>query len=644
MPEAIARREAGQPRRVHRPPGHHATPSLQTLDARDLRVERRVQVPAAEHRRRKSASGLRPRRQSKCGPRRHRRRTEHRTRPERFGRGANRHDDAFDDAGTTAIVRMTAFARAANEPGTEPFARPEDVRKVGVAGREPLEHRRIEPSDGVVARIGGDQARGWFRAGAEPRHAHHRETGRLPDTPRGRSDDLRTEQRYARAVEPVASRVLLALLLCGTVPFQTGCGGDDDLPDAAADAGDDAPMDAGRDAPPRMDTGPEPLPEIPSRITDTEADEGRAGCAFEAGAMPWETVGDSFPIGDEMPFDHIIVLLQENRSFDHYFGMMPGVDGIPEGASNPDTDGTPVEPFHTDVLCINDVTHNWSRSHEQYADGLMNGFVTTNAPDGARALGLLTDADIPYYWELYQTFAMSDHHHCSMLGPTWPNRYFFTSGTSFGRIRNMTIEESDFAADDQYVIWQQLEARGINWRMYQSDVPTPLGLYPRFAGRRLSRIKPIDQFFIDLAAGDLPPPAVAETGAAGTACPPADRAGDGLAGAGGAAGIPPPIAPPVDNPWVNAAAGDPAPVPALGMPPALGNPLPAPGIWPIPLLSGLDPIPGMPPPPRPPGILGIPPDPIPPPPPLPIPPIDGIPPPLSGEAVARGEVAAPGVA
>ncbi len=302
----------------------------------------------------------------------------------------------------------------------------------------------------------------------------------------------------------MASRVL-ALLLCGAVPLQTGCGGDDDLPDAAADAGDDAPMDAGRDAPARMDTGPDPLPEIPSRVTDTEADEGRAGCAFEAGAMPWETVGESFPIGDEMPFDHIILLLQENRSFDHYFGMMPGVEGIPEGASNPDTDGTPVEPFHTDVLCIEDVTHNWTRSHEQYAGGLMNGFVTTNAPDGARALGILTDADIPYYWELYQTFAMSDHHHCSMLGPTWPNRYFYTSGTSFGRIRNTTIEESGFAADAEYVIFQQLEARGINWRMYQSDVPTPLGLYPRYAGRRLSRIKPIDQFFTDLAAGDLPP-------------------------------------------------------------------------------------------------------------------------------------------
>ena len=134
---------------------------------------------------------------------------------------------------------------------------------------------------------------------------------------------------------------------------------------------------------------------------------------------------------------------------------------------------------------------------------------------------------------------------------------------------------------------------------------------------------------------------MAEAGAACAALPPADNAGDGLAGAVGAAGIPPPIAPPADNPCVNAAAGDPAPVLEAGIPAALGNPLPAPGIWPILLPNGFDPIPGIPPLPRPPGIFGIPPEPMPPP--LPIPPIDGIPPPLSGEADARGEVA-PGVA
>lgn len=278
------------------------------------------------------------------------------------------------------------------------------------------------------------------------------------------------------------------------------CGGDDDGGvDAAVDTG--AVLDAGTDAP-RVDAGPEPLPAIPGRIPDTEATEGRASCRYARGAMPWETLGESQPLGDAIPIDHVLVLVQENRSFDHYFGAMEGVDGIAPEHTNPDASGADVAPFHTDEYCIEDVAHSWTAVWNQYADGAMSGFVQTSEPEGARAMGYLTEADLPFYYALYRTFAMSDRHFCSMLGPTWPNRYFLTSATSFGRIRNDTIDED--AREGDYVLFQQLDARRLGWRVYQSDLPTPIGLYPQYAGRRLSRIQPMDRFFDDVAAGDLP--------------------------------------------------------------------------------------------------------------------------------------------
>ena len=239
------------------------------------------------------------------------------------------------------------------------------------------------------------------------------------------------------------------------------------------------------------------------RIPEAEAAAGRASCRFGRGAMPWETIGEELPIGDAIPIDHIILVMQENRSFDHYFGTMPGVDGIPAGASNPDSSGAPIEPFLTDQLCLDDVSHSWNASHRQYGGGLNDGFVLTNEPNGERALGYLDGADLPFYWSLYGTFAMSDHHFCSMLGPTWVNRYYFLGGTSWGLVHNEPPDPARLI--EPYLIFQLLEEAGIDWRIYHSDVAFLFGALSRFGARRLRQLDPLERFFTDLEAGTLPP-------------------------------------------------------------------------------------------------------------------------------------------
>src|SRR5262245_7064402 len=226
----------------------------------------------------------------------------------------------------------------------------------------------------------------------------------------------------------------------------------------------------------------------------------RRACQFEAGARPEETLGRELPRGEEIPIDHIIVLMQENRSFDNYFGRLPafgmrGVDGLPADASNPDDDGTPVSPFHEDRYCTEDVDHSWNGSHLELSDGRNEGFVTQNNPGGARAMGYYDERDLPFYYALATTFALGDRYFCSLLGPTFPNRSYLLAATSFGHIRN------DLVRFGQRSIFDTLEAQGVAWKVYYSDVPYS-GLL--FGVRGEPHVIPFANFISDAAAGSLP--------------------------------------------------------------------------------------------------------------------------------------------
>lgn len=237
----------------------------------------------------------------------------------------------------------------------------------------------------------------------------------------------------------------------------------------------------------------------PGKVAVAPTPTAAPSCVFHAGALPADTLSAGAPHGAAIPIEHIIVLMQENHSFDNYFGQLPAaghadVDGLPASATNPDSTGAPVAAFHQTRYCTADTNHSWTGSHLEFDGGKNDGFVTQNEPDGARSMGYYDQNDLPFYYALAKTFAMSDRYFSSVVGPTFPNRFYLLAGTSFGRIRN------DLTSSSQPTIFDQLNAHQIAWKVYRNDFA-----YASLFHANPRNLVPVSAFFSDAAAGTLPP-------------------------------------------------------------------------------------------------------------------------------------------
>jgi phospholipase C len=240
----------------------------------------------------------------------------------------------------------------------------------------------------------------------------------------------------------------------------------------------------------------------------------RWACDFDTGALAADTLNPSDPIGDQIPIDHFIVIMQENRSFDHYFEMLPdrgqpNVDVAPQSFTNPAAAASPTEEsadpavsiYHETEYCIPDIEHGWDGVHQQYANGAMNGFVV--ASNGATSvMGYFDDSDLPYYYALANTFAIGDRYFSDVMGPTFPNRMYAVAGSSFGLVDNGT-PPSEAEAEAQ-TIFHRLQAAGLDFRVY-ADKPTfEEKLFPDLRSEPGDHFGSIARFATDAASGALP--------------------------------------------------------------------------------------------------------------------------------------------
>ena len=178
--------------------------------------------------------------------------------------------------------------------------------------------------------------------------------------------------------------------------------------------------------------------------------------------------------------EHIVILMQENRAFDHYFGVMRGLRGfgdphpvvLPSGRPvwyQADGD-TIVLPFRPDVgnlalTFIEDLDHSWDGTHQMFNGGNWDQWIPAKT---ATTMAHMQRSDLPFHYALADSFTACDGYHCSMLGPTDPNRYYMWTGWdgNDGRGGGPVI-----ANDELGYSWQtypeRLEAAGISWKIYQ---------------------------------------------------------------------------------------------------------------------------------------------------------------------------------
>ncbi len=207
---------------------------------------------------------------------------------------------------------------------------------------------------------------------------------------------------------------------------------------------------------------------------------------------------------------HVVLLMMENRSYDHVLGARglvegkPG-DGITATMTNPDAQGTPVPLFAptAEQMCVYDPPHGWGGSHAQWNNGANDGFVTTHQQNVAGDLApmqYLTREHQPVTWALADEYAVCDRWFCSVMGPTWPNRMYWLAGTSMGMQSN-DVPEGGFTAP---TVFHRLNEAGVPWRLYYGDLPFVPLLGTRFDVDLSDTLWRIDDFFTDAANGTLP--------------------------------------------------------------------------------------------------------------------------------------------
>jgi phospholipase C len=165
------------------------------------------------------------------------------------------------------------------------------------------------------------------------------------------------------------------------------------------------------------------------------------------------------------PLRHLVIDCQENRSFDHYYGYAPQVQAVPgfgppSDYAQPDGQGGSVRPFEFTSTSTPDIGHSWTAVHSEWNGGAMDGFYTT---DGIDCMGYYTAAELPYYYSLFEDSALVANYFCSLLGPTWPNRFYFAAGTSGGITTNGIWGYGVF---DYPIILDLLDAAGVTWKIY----------------------------------------------------------------------------------------------------------------------------------------------------------------------------------
>jgi len=314
------------------------------------------------------------------------------------------------------------------------------------------------------------------------------------------------------------------------------------------------------------------------------------GAALGAATLPGALFDRALavtPAGSSLrDIEHVVMLMQENRSFDHYFGTMSGVRGFGDRhhyrsyRGGPHTEGAKVfnqstvyqgspllrvggddylrpfelvsDPPTANGQTLDDITHDWGPQHQAWDNGTMSQFVVqhlrndgtaslqygssggvpdlgpSSAPIGITTMGYYRPADsVNFYRALAQAFTICDAYHCSVLGPTDPNRLMWMTGSLGAHSEDqggpvletyVTNREDMYGTLDWPTVPELLTEHGVSWKVYQDPTSNVLfNVLPYFknftspsnatqvqnAALGLAPVYPTE-FVADVAAGTLP--------------------------------------------------------------------------------------------------------------------------------------------
>ena len=195
-----------------------------------------------------------------------------------------------------------------------------------------------------------------------------------------------------------------------------------------------------------------------------------ADAGFTPGALP------VLPKPEDSGIDHIVVVMMENRSFDHMLGWVPGADGKQAGLKFLDKDLHPRDSFRLSQDAAYgfqgcgwaDPDHSYAGGRIQYNNGALDGWLltpgTSATPDDLFPIGYYTDEDLPFYKGIVPNFTTLDRYHCSILSQTFPNRFYMHAGQTDRNDNALTFSTLP-------TIWDRLADKGRSGMFFFSDVP-----------------------------------------------------------------------------------------------------------------------------------------------------------------------------
>ncbi|MGE0550074.1 MAG: alkaline phosphatase family protein [Kofleriaceae bacterium] len=234
---------------------------------------------------------------------------------------------------------------------------------------------------------------------------------------------------------------------------------------------------------------------------------GLASVAGAARFLPSCGDGDDGPVG----ITTYVFMMMENRSYDHYFGARSMLEGLPGNGltaamSNPNLMGQAIPPYEPERMdvCVRDPNHGWDASHAQFNAGANDGFVRSHEQDYGEGsyepMQYLTRTHLPVSWALADAYTICDRWHASVMGPTWPNRFYWHTGTSGGLMANQ-LPGGRLPWPSLY---HRLQDKAIDWAYYFGSLPV-LGVLDENTLDVEGKFRRFQDFLDEAEAGTLPP-------------------------------------------------------------------------------------------------------------------------------------------